>query len=192
MTKAIIFDCFGVILTDALSQMCAVLGRTDPQAVKEVKAVIRAANQGTIEVQQSRQTVSKLFGISVEEYITQVRSGEVRNEELLQYLLKLRGPYKTALLSNIGKGSLQIRFTPEELDRYFDVVVASAEIGYAKPEPQAYEITAEQLGVRCDACVFIDDRDEFCEAARAVGMKAIVYTEFEQFKRDLALVLSNS
>ncbi len=75
--------------------------------------------------------------------------------------------------------------------KHFDTVVVSGEIGYAKPEPEAYEITADRLGVRLDACVFTDDREHFCEAARAVGMQAIHYQNVDQFRQDLEGVLSH-
>src|SRR6185369_3482431 len=95
--------------------------------------------------------------------------------ELLEYIAELRTQYKIGMLSNIGRGGLERRFAPGELDRYFDVVVVSGDIGYAKPEAEAYEITADRLGVRLDECVFTDDREGYCEAARGVGMQAISY-----------------
>jgi HAD superfamily hydrolase (TIGR01509 family) len=68
--------------------------------------------------------------------------------------------------------------------------VSSGEIGYAKPEPEAYEIVAQRLGVRLDECVFTDDRADFCEAARAVGMQAIEFTGLEQFRHALEPLLA--
>jgi HAD superfamily hydrolase (TIGR01509 family) len=83
------------------------------------------------------------------------------------------------------------RFGTEELGRYFDVAVASAEIGYAKPEAQAYEITADKLGVELTECVFTDDRGEYCEGARGLGMQAILYENLEQFKAELAKIVAS-
>lgn len=62
-------------------------------------------------------------------------------------------------------------------------------IGYAKPEAAAYEYAADAVGVQPEACVFVDDRELFCEAARSVGMQAVVYKTFEEFKRDLSAFL---
>jgi HAD superfamily hydrolase (TIGR01509 family) len=82
------------------------------------------------------------------------------------------------------------RFQLSELADLFDVVVASGDIGYAKPEAAAYEITADRLGVRLDECVFVDDREPYCEAARGVGMQAIVYRDFAQFQAELQAMLA--
>jgi HAD superfamily hydrolase (TIGR01509 family) len=60
----------------------------------------------------------------------------------------------------------------------------------AKPEPEAYEITADRLGVRLEECVMIDDRLELCEGAQAVGMKAIMYKGLKQLKTDLESLLA--
>lgn len=140
MIKAIIFDCFGVIITDAPP------------------------------------------GAAI--------SGEVKDRQLLAYILDLRQSYKIAMLSNVGKGGFRQRFTDEELTAYFDTVVLSGEIGYAKPEAEAYEITADRLSVRFEDCFFTDDREPFCEAARAIGMQAVHYQNFNQFRQDLEGVLN--
>ncbi len=132
MIKAIIFDCFGVLITDR----------------------------------------------------------EGKNQELLDYIVDLRKNYKTGLLSNISIGGLGARFSPEELTHHFDAVVASGEIGYAKPEAQAYEITADKLGARLDECVFIDDREDYCAGAKGVGMQAVLYQSFDQMKQDLSRLLA--
>lgn len=50
-------------------------------------------------------------------------------------------------------------------------------------------ITADKLGVRCDECVFIDDRQEYVEGARAVGMQAILYQNLPQLKEDIIKIL---
>lgn len=189
MPEAIIFDCFGVLITDALEDMVAALHASEPNKAAQVVATVTAANKGIISSEVSRETIADLFGISVDEYTRRIRNGEVKNTELLDYIVDLRRRYKTALLSNVSAAGLAVRFTPEELSKHFDVVVASGVIGYAKPEAQAYEVTAERLGVRLDACVMIDDREDYCLGAQGAGMRAIQYTSFEQMKRTLEGIL---
>nr|MDQ3093633.1 HAD-IA family hydrolase [bacterium] len=76
------------------------------------------------------------------------------------------------------------------LENYFEEIIASGDIGYAKPEANAYEYVADKLGVRLDECVFTDDRPEYIEGAIGVGMLTILYSNFEQFKKDLAEILA--
>jgi HAD superfamily hydrolase (TIGR01509 family) len=189
MIKAIIFDCFGVLLTDALQVICDELRARNPAAADQIRDLVRLSNRGVIDPEISSRQVADILGTTYDAYRQQIQEGEVKNTRLLAYVGDLHQAYKTALLSNIGKGSLLRRFSEGELAQLFDAVVASGEVGYAKPESEIYEITAERLGVRLEECVFTDDREEYCEGARGVGMQAIYFQDFEQFKRDLEALL---
>lgn len=190
MIRAIVFDCFGVILTDALSVICADVEERDPHAAIKIRSLIHAANKGIIDPEESSQRVSQLLGVSIDDYRNQIRNGELRDQKLLDFIKTLRPKYKTAILSNITQGGLQRRFPDDELSQYFDVVVASGEIGFAKPEKQAYQITAERLGVNLAECVFTDDRQPYCDAAVEAGMSALLYTDFPRFRKELQSVLA--
>ena len=190
MIKAIIFDCFGVIITDALQAVTDTLGANDPNAVLRVKKIVRAMNKGLGDPEEARQDLADVFGISKGELQRKIGEGEIKDEVLLDYIGELNKKYKTAILSNIPGESLRRRFEKGELESHFDVVVASGDIGYAKPEVRAYEFVAEQLGVHLDECVFIDDRSVYCETARAVGMQAILYENFGQMKHELEQILA--
>jgi len=192
MIRAIIFDLFGVVLADSLLAMRDELAKKNPENAREVKDLVRASAKGLIMPDESYQRLSKLFGLTPEEYRARLMEGEVRNQALLDYILELRKSYKVGMLSNVSNGGLLRRFRVDELDKYFDATVASAEVGYAKPEPEAYEIIADRLSVRLDECVFTDDREVYTEGARAVGMQGIVYTDFAQFKTDLENLLADS
>ncbi len=192
MIRAIIFDCFGVVLTDSLQEIRVSLARKNPAAALEVKDIVAANNRGLLEPQESNAKIANILGVSIEDFRAQVRAGEVRNQELLDYILGLRGHYKTGMLSNVATGSLDRRFPNNELAHYFDAVIASAEIGYIKPDARAYGIAAERLGALSSECVFTDDKPDFCEAARHAGMQAIVYTDFVQFRGDLNTLLRDA
>lgn len=192
MIKAIIFDCFGVVITDGLHAIMAERLPHGASASAEVMSWIERANKGVVTSQESTTQIARIFDLSEAEYRALVTTSEVKNTGLLDYIVGLRSAYKTALLSNIPAGSLTRRFTAEELERYFDTVVASGEIGFAKPEPQAYEITADRLGVRLDECIFIDDRQAYLDGAQAVGMQTILYRDFAQFRTELEALLANT
>lgn len=186
MIKAVIFDCFGVLLGNAYKTHLMQIEETDPDRAKEIRAINHASDMGIISRQESAEAISELFGMSVEDFLAEQDAVEVPNRELLECAASLRGRYKTAMLSNIsGRDRLGIRFTDGELARAFDTVVASGDEGYVKPQPEIYEITAARLGVLPSECVMIDDIAEFCEGARAVGMRAIQYISNQQVIADL-------
>ena len=59
-----------------------------------------------------------------------------------------------------------------DLDAYFEGVWASYELGARKPDAAFYERLLERVGVEPEQCLFVDDREENCTAARASGLPA--------------------
>ena len=60
------------------------------------------------------------------------------------------------------------------IGKYFDVVVASAEAGYAKPDLQIFELALEQSGCMAKNAAMIGDRlDNDIVPAKKLGMKTI-------------------
>ena len=67
----------------------------------------------------------------------------------------------------------------------FDAVVSSADIRAAKPAEAAFQAAADRLGVRLDRVLFVDDTASHVEAARALGMRAEVFTDAEELRAQL-------
>ncbi|HKA83025.1 MAG TPA: HAD family phosphatase [Acidimicrobiales bacterium] len=57
--------------------------------------------------------------------------------------------------------------------RELDAFVDASDIGVSKPDPDAYLVAAEALGLPTEKIVFLDDAEENVEGARAVGMLGI-------------------
>jgi FMN phosphatase YigB (HAD superfamily) len=188
MIKAIIFDCFGVIRVDATNIAYEKLGGDLEKDYEFIRDNIAKSNAGLIP--SAAPIFAERLGVSEAKWRETVSQSSVIDHDILDHIKDLRKSYKTAMLSNVIKGGLEIWFEPGFLERYFEVCVASGDIGFAKPEPQAYEIVADRLGVRLDECVMIDDRLELCEGAISVGMQAIMYKSLGQLKKDLGQLLS--
>ncbi len=61
------------------------------------------------------------------------------------------------------------------IEGYFNAVITSRDIGYAKPAPEAYQAAVEALGVARESCGFVGhDADELAGAGEA-GLYAIAY-----------------
>jgi HAD superfamily hydrolase (TIGR01509 family) len=67
----------------------------------------------------------------------------------------------------------------------FDVVVPSAKVGLAKPEPEIYQLTLDLLGLKPDETLFIDDLPRNTTAAEALGIPSIVFESPTQLRREL-------
>ncbi len=105
------------------------------------------------------------------------------NEPMVEYMRSLRGRgYRMALLTNnVREWEPRWRAKIPALDEIFEVIVDSGFVGMRKPDPAIYELTLERLGdVRAEECVFVDDVDVNCDAARALGMRAVQFHDAGQ------------
>jgi putative hydrolase of the HAD superfamily len=101
-----------------------------------------------------------------------------------QRALKERG-LLTAILSNIGDDVLASVERAFDWIHNFDVLVWSYQLGVAKPDPAIYLHTLAELGVEAGETLFIDDKQDNVEAARALGIQAIQFSSVERLREEL-------
>ena len=102
-----------------------------------------------------------------------------------------RGLHTALLTNNVREWEPLWRAKLPELEEIFEVVVDSAFVGMRKPDPAIYRLTLDRLGgdLRPAETVFLDDLEVNCEAARALGMRAVRYESADQAIADLEAVL---
>ena len=117
-----------------------------------------------------------------------LQSPRTFNKDMLGLVKRLHGRYTLGIISNTIPGMeerLRERF---ELVDLFDVRVGSGDLGIAKPDAGIFLHATELAGLPPERCVFTDDRAEFAEAARALGMHGFAFTGYERFVEDLRSV----
>ncbi|MFZ5508538.1 MAG: HAD-IA family hydrolase [Pseudomonadota bacterium] len=62
-----------------------------------------------------------------------------------------------------------------ELLHHFDCIVDATYTGILKPDPRAYALCLERLGLPASACVFVDDQARNVEGAVRAGMRAVPF-----------------
>ena len=105
------------------------------------------------------------------------------NRPMIDFMGGMRGRgLRTALLTNnVREWEPLWRAKLPEIDDIFEVIVDSGFVGMRKPEPDIYRLTLERLGqVTAEECVFVDDVEVNCEAATALGMRAVRFVDAEQ------------
>lgn len=188
MIKAIIFDCFGVLAVDSWLPFKEEHFGADSELVAAATNLNRQADSGLISNQEFIEQIARLARVTKEQASEQIGQNPA-NRPLFNYIQQnLRGKYKLGVLSNASIDWTNRLFTPEQL-MLFDAIVMSYQIGFIKPDPRAYQAISERLDAPIEACVFVDDQERHCEAARQAGMKAVWYRDFQQFKTDLDQLL---
>lgn len=191
MIKAILIDCFGVLVGRGFEETYRTAGG-DPDADREfINDVMGQINLGLISQTDFNAAMVAQLGISVQEWHDVLHKVEQPNLELMTYLKTLRDHYKLAILSNANRGLIEYI---ESIggENCFDDAIVSADVGLAKPDPEIYKHAAERLDVGLDECVFIDDRQSFLDPAKTLGMSTILYKDFAQTKAALEEILADS
>ena len=103
------------------------------------------------------------------------------NQPMIDLMRELRGRgLRMALLTNNVREWEPLWRAMVPIDELFELVVDSAFVGCRKPEREIYEIALDRLGVGAEDCLFIDDVEVNCEAARELGMTAVHFQSNEQ------------
>jgi putative hydrolase of the HAD superfamily len=117
--------------------------------------------------------------------ISQEFNADSLNQDVLGLVDKLRASnYKVGLLSN-NTNEKATMMRKKGLDKHFDVFHISAETALVKPEPEAFQHLANDLGVEIDELVFIDDSEKSLSTSKECGFTPILFESYEQLVSEL-------
>jgi FMN phosphatase YigB (HAD superfamily) len=99
--------------------------------------------------------------------------------------LKNSGQYRLATINNESKELNAYRLDTFGLRQYFNYFICSGYVHEMKPLPDIYRAAIEISGHPPETALFIDDKQENCEAARSFGMNAIHFESPAQLRASL-------
>ena len=116
------------------------------------------------------------------------------NEPMIDEMRSLasRGLRMAMLTNNVREWEPLWRAKLPDLDEIFELVVDSAFVGLRKPDARIYRLTVERLGggMRPEQCLFVDDLEVNCDAARALGMRAVRFVDNDQAIAEIEAALA--
>lgn len=116
-----------------------------------------------------KDTVKK-FGLEKVRWLKELEKLYPESKEVLQ---ALHGRYKLGIIANQSAGTEE-RLVQFGIRDYFDVVVASAEAGVAKPDKRIFELALSQAGCSArEACMVGDRLDNDIVPAAEMGMSTV-------------------
>jgi len=178
---AVLFDFGGVLTTpvwDSFAAFCRTEGlepdavkqlfKTDPEALKD----LRKLEIGEMSEYDFEQVFGRRLGLADPAgLIVSMFAGMRPEPSMVEAVREIRGAgNRTALVSNSWSTD---HYDRELLAELFDTSVISGEVHMHKPQPDIYLLTAKRLEVKPEVCLFVDDLQENCEGAEAVGMTAL-------------------
>ena len=184
MRRAIVFDFGGVLMRTidytprhTWDERLGLSHGSVERAVHNSTSWVQAQS-GQISVDAYWKEVAAQLSLSPEEMRKLAKDfycGDQLDLALIRHIRQWRGDgHAVALLSN-ETADLFIKLRQLDIIELFDPLVISACIGVMKPSPEAYHAVLEQMNLPTQNAVFIDDRLENIEGARAVGMHGIHY-----------------
>jgi len=123
--------------------------------------------------------------------VLELLAGDVR-PEMVEAVRRCGDRLKTAMLTNnfVGFSDAAGGEHPHaEVLALFDVIVESSRAGVRKPDPRFYELACEQLAIRPEEAVFLDDLGVNLKPARAMGMVTIKVTDPDEAIAELESVV---
>lgn len=95
---------------------------------------------------------------------------------------------KTGIVSNIySLFAKSVRLLGDY--RPFDPVILSCEVKIRKPDPAIFKLAYERCGVKAEETIFIDNLQSNIDAAKKLGMKAVLAENTDQTVKDVKEIL---
>lgn len=120
-----------------------------------------------------RQVVSRVIEL--------IQSEDCTMSGIQEFIKDLKGKeYKIGLATNAPLRVADAVLEKLQVRDYFDTVHSSEFEKQGKPHPAVYLSSAQQLGISPEHCIAIEDSHSGLKAAKAAGMKTIVYTNNDE------------
>ncbi len=105
-------------------------------------------------------------------------------EENVKLVEKLSLKYDLGVISN-ANDNYKRYLEQKDILKFFKTITLSEMIGFRKPDKEIFEITLEQMDLKPEEVVFIDDMEENIEVASALKINTILYENTTQLRERL-------
>ena len=147
-------------------------------------------DRGEIDVATLCRQIAQRTGLSLAEVqavIDAVPAALAPMPDTIALLRRLKDAgHRLVYLSNMPEPFARHLEQHHDFLAWFDDGVFSSRVHAAKPDPHIFHLAFERFGVAPAEAVFIDDHPANIDAARAVGLPALLFTSASTLARDLA------
>lgn len=181
MTKALIFDFFGVIC----SEVAPVWIKThlpNESAEELHERYIRSVDEGAVSDVEMFRTLANLANTTEEKIRKEWHDLISIDQDLVTLIKNLKATYKIGLCSNAWSSFIDPILEENNLSELFDTIVISCEVHVTKPNQLMYETVLSELGIESNEAIFIDDDILNIQGAERAGMRGILFTSVEDLE----------
>ena len=182
--KALVFDLGNVLIPFDYSPLLQKLDEISPDLGKRFAERYKANYEIHRKFEKSEISSDEFLSIMMdwtehkinkEDFLFYYSNIFTENEEVTAWLPFLKDKYTLVLLSNTNAIHQKYGWEKFKFLRHFHKLVLSHEVGAAKPEEKIYEAVEEFTQIRPTEHLYIDDIEEYTDAARKRGWDVIVF-----------------
>ena len=113
------------------------------------------------------------------------RSSYKPNKRMKELVKNLRKKYKVVAFSNTMKERMDYLDKKYDVLKDFDNFVFSFDHGMTKRNPVFFKKLLEIIKADVEDCLFIDDKEIYLETAKSLGMRTILFKDYENLVEEL-------
>jgi epoxide hydrolase-like predicted phosphatase len=199
--RAVIWDMGGVLVRtesqaprERLAQRLGLTPRELASLVFDTEVSIQATIGDVAEeaVWQNVAETCNLDANGLTAFMQEFWGGDSLDADLYQFVHDLHAKYKVGLLSNAWSGARLVLSSRYQMLGVFDVVIFSAEVGLAKPDPRIYQLALHRLGVAAAEAIFVDDVQVNVDAANRLGIHGVSFKNSLQARQAVMQILAEA
>lgn len=183
----IVWDYFGVLAQDAFWYTAARIaeGKSMSEHMHDMQ---QKADLGEITWDEYCAEISNDIGVPYNEVVERYKHHDIK-QDVVTAIHALHGSHKQVLLSNASHGYLLPIMHDLGLDMLFDEIFVSSKVGFAKPDPRAFNNVLQLMKTEAKDAIMIDDSARNISAATSLGMRTIHYGPDVDLAKELKLII---
>jgi putative hydrolase of the HAD superfamily len=192
--KIIIFDLGNVLLkfdfNIVIDRMCKLSPKRREEILEYILTNEDRFERGLISNEEYYEKTKTMLNINIDydnfcKYFSEMF--EPMND-MIELLKKLSKNYRTFLLSNCNKIHIDYIWDKYDLWNYFEKCFFSYEIGYRKPEKEAFWSVLNYANIKPENAIFTDDMEKNVLGAKEIGINSFVFVNKEDFVNQIIKV----
>lgn len=194
--KLLLMDLDGVLVDYSQDARCRHLAQTAGVDAGTIRRALfgsgleKRADRGEFGLGEYLDRLRRDWGIDLpqDDFIAARRHATRVRPDMLALCGALAGQVQLGIFSNNGHWLQQHaeRIVPGLMPLFRTRFVCSGSLGHCKPDLLAYSHCLERLGFQARSCLFVDDRPENVDGARAAGLDAFIFENGSQCRAELA------
>ena len=173
--QAIIFDCFGVLYNDAFKDFLQRNAKAINGNEGYYYGLANQSDTGQVSDEEFYNALHEISGEDPAALKHEFHDTHHINQGLVALIRQLKPRYKIGMLSNSGREMLDEFMAQHGITELFDIVIASSETSFIKPQREIFELIAQRLRLPFKDLYFVDDSATNTLAAQSYGMQVHTY-----------------